>query len=507
MPALIVEKRRFELHPLFLDLGFTAVTSAAVLVTSLVMVSLFGKVLGAVALAEYLLVRRIYSWLQSTTLLGVDSALPRYVAMAEAKEPRLRDEYLVASIICGSAVTLLMLVLFNGAGSLFSRWLFGENNLRGLVLALSLFLAGGAAHGIVYGFYRGRLAMNRANVLQLINLVAVPIGCALVFFKHHSTAIIVDAMGLLMIFFSIVFTLPLCTELARVHWRDIKQPLRTLLAYSVPRLPSVFGFGAMLALGPMLASHRMPLLRVTALLLGMSMLMGISASAEPLGLILLSKVSMFVSQNRETELRTHLMYLQEAVVACYVFICLQLIVFADVLVRAWVGNKLMGDLAVVRLTLISIPFYLLFAYLRSVVDATSVTPYNTFNILITLAVYAAMLGAVMFWSPLNDLLWNIAFSLVFAIALLGILTIRTVGKLYALKLDWKRPLVAILLSGSLAGVSYGLRLAVGSQLSFTSMLVIEVFVSAMFLVLLRKIGSPWLPFFWNLAIHRRPANA
>jgi O-antigen/teichoic acid export membrane protein len=507
VPTLQAEKRRFELHPLFVDLGFTAVTSAAVLVTSLVLVSLFGKVLGAVALAEYLLVRRIYSWLQSATLLGVDSALPRYVAMTDARQPRLRDEYLFASIICGAAVTVFMLLLFNGAGTLFSQWLFGEKDLRGLVLALSLFLAGGAAHGIVYGFYRGQLAMNRANILQMINLVAVPLGCALALSRHQSTALIVGAMGLLMIFFSFLFALPLFAQLVRVYWRNIKEPLRTLLQYSVPRLPSIFGFGAMLALGPMLASHRMPLSRVTALLLGMSMLMGISASAEPLGLILLSKVSMFVSQNRESELRTHLIYLQEAVVACYVFICLQLIVFADVLVRAWVGNKVSGDLGVIRLTLVSIPFYLLFAYLRSVVDATSVTPYNTFNILITLALYAAMLGAVILWSPLDDLLWNIALSLVIAIALLGVLTIRTVGKLYALKLDWKRSLAAILLGASLAGVSYGLRLAVGSQLNLISTLVIELFVSAVFVVLLRRIGSPWLPFFWNLAIHRRPANA
>lgn len=507
MPTLAVEKRRFGFHPLFLDLGFTAITSAAVLVTSLVLVALFGKILGAIALAEYLLVRRIYSWLQSATLLGVDSALPRYVAMTDAKEPRLRDEYLFASIVCGTVVTAAMLLIFNGAGALFSQWIFGQNDLRGLVLALSLFLAGGAAHGIVYGFYRGQLAMNRANILQTINLVVVPLGSALALFKYHSTALVVEAMGLLMIALSFVFAIPLFGRLAKVSWQSIRKPLRTLLEYSVPRLPSVFGFGAILALGPMLASHRMPLSRVTALLLGMSMLMGISASAEPLGLILLSKVSMFVSENRESELRTHLVYLQEAVVACYVFICLQLIVFADVLVRAWVGNKFVGDLGVIRLTLVSIPFYLLYAYLRSVVDATSVTPYNTYNILVALAIYAVMLGGIMMWSSTNDLLWNISVALVVAIALLGVLTIRTVRKLYALTLDWKRPVVAILLSASLAGVSYGLRIAIGSELTMGPLLVIELFVSALFIVLLKRLGSPWLPFFWNLAIQRRPANA
>jgi O-antigen/teichoic acid export membrane protein len=500
------KKRRLSIHPLFVDLGLTGFTSAAVLVTSLVMVSVFGKILGAVALAEYLLIRRMYSWLQSATLLGIDSALPRYVAMTDASEPRERDGFLLTAILCGGVVVLLACAILNAAGGTFSQWIFGEKGLRSLVLALSLFLAGGDAHGIVYGFYRGQLAMKRANTLQVINLVLVPVACVIAFARFHSTALIVDVMGALMILFSFLFSIPLLPQIMRAAHRNLRTPSKKLLEYGVPRLPSIFGLGALLALGPIVASQKISLARVTPLLLGTSMLMGIAASAEPLGLILLSKVSMFVAQNRTAELRKHLTLLQEAVVACYAFICLQMIVFADVVLRAWVGNRLAGGLGIVRLLLVAIPFYLLFAALRSIIDATSVTPYNTFNILITFGIFLLFLGAALFFSPKSDFLWSVALAMVVAIAILAGLTVRTMRKMYQLETNWARSAAAVLLSVALAALSYGLRVALGPALNLASALGIGLLVTAIFVLLLKRTGSPWLPFFWNIAFQRRVAN-
>jgi O-antigen/teichoic acid export membrane protein len=501
------EKGRLSVHPLFIDLGLTGFTSLAVLVTSLAMVSVFGKILGAVALAEYLLIRRMYSWLQSATMVGIDSALPRYVAMTDASKPRERDSFLLAGILCGGAVVLLAVAILNSAGGTFSHWIFGAHGVRSLVFALSLFLAGGDAHGIVYSFYRGQLAMKKANTLQVINLVAVPLGCVLVLAHWHSTALIVGAMGTLMILFSFLFALPLLPQIFRAARRNLRWPSKRLLEYGVPRLPSNFALGALLALGPIAASQKISLTHATPLLLGTSIVMGIAASVEPLGLILLSKVSMFVSQNRTAELRRHLSLLEEAVVACYGFVCLQMIVFADVVLRAWVGNRLAGGIGIVRLTLLAIPFYLLFAALRSVIDATSVTPYNTFNVLISFGIFLLLLGAASLFSPARELLWSIALALVVAIAALAFLTIRTLRKMYRLETNWPRSMLAVLLSIALAALSYGLRLALGPALNLESAIGIGLVVTAIFFLFLKRTGSAWLPFFWNLAFQRRPSNA
>lgn len=498
------KKRRF--HPLFLDLGLTAITSGAVLVAGLVVVSLFGKLMGAVALGEYLLLRRVYQWLQSVSLLGINNALPRYVALND-REPSERDRYLLGSIVFGGIATVVCFaILYTGRNS-FSEWFFGQSELGPLVLALALFLVGGSAHAIVYGFYRGRLEMKRANLLQTLNMVLVPIAAVIAFYHTRSSAFIVDAMGLAMLVIALLFGIPLLPQAFRVRSRGTGQPIATLLRYSVPRVPAIFGLGALLALGPVVATHVLPLKEVTALLLGMSIMGGISASAEPLGLILLSKVSMIVSQDRLGEIRVHLQYLQEAVIACYVFICLQVIVFADVLVKAWVGEKLGGGIDVIRLTLVAVPFYLLFAALRNVIDATSVTPYNMYNIVASGIVFVGLLAGVVFFSPRHLVLEGITAAIVVGFVVLAWLTVRTTRKLFALEINWKRSGYAIFLSGALAGMSLLLRHAIGSHITILEAAIIEVPIAAVFVVALKVSRSPWLPFFWNLALQRRNAHA
>ncbi|HWG58388.1 MAG TPA: oligosaccharide flippase family protein [Candidatus Acidoferrales bacterium] len=506
VPNLPAPKKRRGIHPLFLDLGLTTVTSGAVLVAGLVVVALFGKLVGAVALGEYLLLRRVYQWLQSVSLLGINNALPRYVAMTD-NEPSERDRYLLASILFGGLTTLICVVVLCAGRFSFSNWFFGRSELGPLVLALALFLAGGSAHGVVYGFYRGRLEMKKANALQTLNMAVVPVAAVVLFFHTRSAATIVDAMGIGTLFFALLFGIPLLPKVFKVRSLGAKQPIATLLRYSVPRVPAIFGLGALLAAGPVVASHVLPMKEVLALLLGMSIMGGISASADPLGLILLSKVSMIVSQDRLGEFRVHLEYLQEAVIACYVFICLQVIVFADVLVKAWVGSRLVGGMDVIRLTLVAVPFYLLFAALRSVIDASSVTPYNMYNIMISGAVFVALLGAAVFLVPRQFVLLAITSAIVTGFVVLAWLTVRTTRKLFALEINWKRCGYSISLSGALAGLSLLLRHAMGWHITLVQAALIAIPVSALFVAALRVSRLPWLPFFWNLALQRRNAHA
>ena len=500
------QRRRRTIHPLFLDLGLTAITSGAVLITGLVVVSLMGKLMGAIALGEYLLLRRVYQWLQSLSLLGTNNALPRYVAMNDDNPPE-RDRYLLGSMLFAAVMTIVFCVpLYFGRES-FGRWFFGKSDLGPLVTALAVFLAGGSAHAIVYGFYRGQLNMKRANMLQILNLVLVPLVAVTLFFHSRSSALIVDTMGIGMIVCSMLFAIPLIPQAVRAYSRGIREPIATLLRYGVPRVPAIFALGGLLAVGPIVASHLLPLQEVTALLLGMSIMGGISASAEPLGLILLSKVSMIVSQDRLDDFRVHLEYLQEAVITCYLFITLQVIIFADVLVRAWVGERLVGGIDVIRLTLVSVPFYLLFAALRSVIDAASVTPYNMYNIAISGALFFVFLAAAVFFSSRSVLLDGITASIVLGFIVLALLTLRTMRRLFSVKINWRHWGYSVLLGAAFAGVALLCRHAIGAHITLSEAAIVELPLAIAFLACLKVARLPWLPFFWNLALQRRNAHA
>src|SRR2546422_7219845 len=88
---------------------------------------------------------------------------------------------------------------------------------------------------------------------------------------------------------------------------------------------------------------------VAFLLLGWNFLLVMGYAAGPLGVVLLSKFSMMLGQNRLAEVRDSLEHLVRAVLDISVFASLQLVVFADVLVRLWVGPSFRPAIPIIRL--------------------------------------------------------------------------------------------------------------------------------------------------------------
>lgn len=498
---------RITLHPLLVDIWLTTATQFAVLFVGLAVVSLLGRTVGAIALGEYLLLRRVYAWLQAVALLGMGGGLTRYVAHSEEKPDSERAGYFLAAVACGGAVTLGLVVVLNVTKSFSGRWLFGSVQMAHLIFPLSLMLVAGAAHKFVYGYHRGRLAMKRANALQFCTLVFVPLGAVLAFFRTGSVALIVNAMSVLTILCAGLFALPILPELRTGSQIELRRHAAEMLRYGIPRVPGGFANGALFALGPIIAAHYLPVGEVSYLLLGVSVLMAVATTAEPLGSILLSKVSMILAQDRLSELRTHLAYLQAAVLELYVFACLQVVVFADVVVRVWVGPSFLGGLVILRLVSLAIPSYLLFVALRSVVDAASVRPHNTNNVLVACAVFLLLTAVAVRAAPRSLLLASIAGSLVVAIGILAWLTNHTVRKLYQVGVEWRRSALPLLVGVFLAGTSLLFHWAQEFRTGLGLFLLIEMATGVVFLGLLKQMGSPWIPFFWQLAFARaRPVT-
>ena len=498
-------RSRVSLHPLFVDLGLTTATELTVLAGGLLVVSLFSRMLGAVALGDYLLVRRVYSWLQSAALWGLTGALPRYVAHAVDRSASERATYFTAVVACGSVSVLCLGTILIAARRSFAHWLFGSAQTAHLILPLSLLLAGGAAHDTVYGYYRGRLAMKRANALQLCDLVLVPIGSVLAFFRTGSVAVIVSAIGVLMLVCSALFTAPIIRQLAITGVPRFGRHAAELLRYGIPRLPAGLAHGALFALPPIIAAHFRPVAQVSYLLLGVNLLLAAASSLSPLGLILLSKASMMLAQNRRAELRARLAYLLAAVPELYVFACLQLVVFADLLIRVWVGPSFLKGIGIIRLVPCAIPFYLFFVSLRSVIDATSITAYNTYNIFAASGVLLGLVAIAVKLVPAHMLLQSLAGAMVVAIAVLAWLTGRTFRRLYDLSVDWKRSALPLLLGVLLGGTSLFLHWAQGFRTGLGQFFLIQLASGALFLGLLKRWGSPWLLFVWN-SVFRQPSE-
>jgi hypothetical protein len=186
-----------------------------------------------------------------------------------------------------------------------------------------------------------------------------------------------------------------------------------------------------------------------------------------------------------------------------VFASLQLVVFADVLVRVWVGPRFLPGISVIRLLILAIPPYLFYMALRSSIDAVTVKPRNAGNVMVALVIYLALTAATLKALPARFLLEGIAGSLVVALCVLGMLTARTFRDLYDLSVPWRKCAPSLLAGALLGAASFAFRRIQPDAHEGAVTFLWELLVSGLFLVALGRLGSPWLGFVWEKAFPGR----
>ena len=495
---------RQQVHPALRDLLVTGVASATSFAAGLVLIAVFGRLLGVTLLAEYLLLRRVAAWLQPLSQLGLGVALPRYVAYSTKQSPASQLEYLAGSVACILFFGSLLGVVFGVARKPLSTILFGSAELSGLMLPLFLLIFGGASQVAVYGFYRGCLNMKRAGAMQLC-VAVVPIMSAVTLFRTKSVGLIVSVIGCSVIVVTVVFGIPIFRQLCNVRLRGVLRRACELLKYGASRVPGDLSNGALLAVGPVIALHYMPVSRVSYLLLGLSMLTAASVSTDPIGTVFLSKISMMLANNRISDVQKYLSHLVSATIDLSLFLAIQLIVFADVLVRAWISANPPEGIAVIRVLLMGTPFYLFYTGLRSAVDAGTIRPLNSRNVIVSLGALLLMMAADTVLVRRDLLLQALAASLAAAFALLACLTSSSLANLYGVRVLWKDstvPIICTAISGAV-GLTYH---NIGN-VSLLSLAILELALGFVFVVVCLRSGVRWIRLLQSMVFRPRATDA
>lgn len=503
----IVNRRRgLSLHPLARDFGLTSVTELGVLIAGLAIVSLVGRLMGVAALGEYLLLRRVLAWLQPAEQLGLGNALPRFVAYGVGRPERELRGYLGISLASGGGLAATVCLILYAGRTVFGRWLFGNSEMERLILPLGLIALGMTVHNCAYGYFRGRLELIPANVLQALNVVIFPLVAVIALARTHSIPLIVSATGLLVLGCAVATCALVLGRGVGMGPAGAGAATSGLLRYGLPRVPGDFALGAFLALGPLVAMRFVPVSQVTSLLIGISILSAVSASATPVGTLMLSKVSMMLVQDRKAEVCVHLRYLLAAAAVLATFVCLQLVVFAGSVLHLWLGQRFNGEITVVRITLLAIPFYLVYCCLRGSVDAASITAYNTRNLVLSLAVFVILLAAVVKLISSALILEGIAAALLVASGFLAALTLRSTRKLLGLTMPWRLIAPGLLIGLAITAATVVAQRMVGARLTSLESLLLVIPATLAFAVALRLIRSPWITFFVEVALQRKGGN-
>ncbi len=504
IPFVRPARWRFKSHPLLLDFGFTGAAQVSLFVSNLLLISLFARFLSAAGVAEYLLLRRVVIWLQSGVQLGLFVGIPRYVAYETGLPEGRPENYFAAGAACLAVVGAAVGLILNLWGQGFSRLLFGSGEMSYLILPVSLMLLGLVLHTSVYGYFRGRMQMNRANLLQIWDMALVPVLALLLLVRYRSVAKIVNFTGVAMIVTAMILAFPLLRRLLKSGNFDLWGPLKKLLTYGIARVPGDFAAAAIFALGPIIAAQFMPVARVSPLLLGTSVLMAASVSMAPVGVLLLSKISTVVAQNRLQEARAPLRHMTAGIFELSLFMTFQFLVFADVVLRIWVGTGLLDAVPVVRIIALAIPGFLFFTALRSVIDAATVKASNAHNILIALVAFLVLTGLSVVAVPRALLLVALSIALVASVVLLAALTAFTVRRLCQVTLAWKSSLQSLAINLLFLAIAIALRAALGQGKNPVWLVAIEGVICVAYLLTLMKQRPEWLKFIFEKGFARVP---
>lgn len=471
------------------DVGITGGAQFLVFLAAILNVSIVGRAMGATALAEFLLVKRVSSWLTAAITLGISVGIPRFVAQ-NSHIKGVPEKYFRAGLIIASASAALTWTFCSLGRPFVARWFFGGIQYANLVTPLMILSTATMMHLVIYGYYRGLLLMRTANVLQALNIAVLPLALTYAFAFTKSIPVVLGATAvsiLLVCVFSGAKVLSKGMDHVQLPFAAAG---KNLLVYSAARMPGDLGIQGLLALGPMIAAHYTDMHQVSFVLLGMSLLMAVGLAITPLGLVLLSKISSMLGQGREKEARDQVNLLREALLHTSSLVLAQSVVFCPLLVQWWVGKSSEGSGPVLRAMVLAVPFYVIYVSCRAVVDAKSTIPYNTRNIFIAFGFFLVLVWFARL-APSSQVALAIGASITAAIAALGTMTWLTMAKLYKLPLFAWKDFAIFGLSGLLGVASFAVQSAAHSVNPALVFVGVNLAAVALFVVGLKAFKIEW----------------
>lgn len=468
----------------------TFITEALVLSGFLIVYRLILQNFGTEGVGEYSLIRKVANFTQPVLILGLVIGLPRYLAMSKDEEQR--GLYIKSGFFVVISLTVLFLAIVNVFRVYFAKIFFGDIAYTNLVLPFSVLLMGLVIHGLVYSYFHGLLLVKTFNFLKLVNLLLVPI-FVIIFLKNIPISQVITLIGVSMIMVAILFSLPFIKTLfISSDYLQLKNSLKNLFHYSLPRVPGDFGLAGLFALGPVFAAHLTNMKEVGYLSVSQSLLRGVCGILAPLGIILLPKVSQLTAQGKQSTVKENLDLLIPAISQCSIFICIQLFIFTDILIKHWLGPQFLDAIAVMRITLLAMFFYTFYITMRSILDAVNFKALNTINIYISLGVFLITAGILLFLFKLFSPIISLSIASSTALACLGTLSYISIRNIYpyAIKKDGYYVLIALIINAIFVLISLAFKLLIIQ--SIYHLFIFGISLGFLYLAILWALKTEWI---------------
>ena len=315
--------------------------------------------MGLEALGEYLFVRRIVTAALGVLLLGMNVALPALIARNESSG---YGDVAFAVFQLGTLPLIVLLTFVVTEG-------FIESDRA---VPYMVYGVGFCALTLAYALYRGHMNMIGANLLQftagtVVSLVAV------VAAKSIGQLFIMIGLSMIILSFSAFFV-----RNGGVNPKKVtKINTGEMLTFGVVRIPGFIFQFFLLAGVPLLSLSYLSLTDQAFLNAGISLVRVFLVVVGPLGIILLPRISHAVSGGIDDRLRSNLSLLIRGTFYYGMLTGFVLSQLSSEILIIWLGEVTDRAASAATILLISVPFFVLSAVLRSPIDAGAQRGYNS----------------------------------------------------------------------------------------------------------------------------------
>lgn len=387
-----------KFSPFLRDIVITTATSIITMISSVFVTRYLALGLGPIEFGAYTLAMRVVSTILPASILSMDVALARYGGLYSQQMGKQALHFLGSLWIVSLSTAIISITLAMFRTPL-SRAIFSDPAYAPLVNAIAFTLVGYAVYALVYADYRGRQQMGKANLLQIAIIAIGPLILTNLFAAKANASWIVFLLASL--YFVALVPLVRRCRAALKEFEGMNSLLKTsfeLLRYGVPRTPGTFAFAGLLSLGPILAPHFAGLEQAGYLTVGQSLIRIVDNMAVAFALVALPRFAYYIANNKENFIRESAAHLIAFLFHIGFFLTLHSWLWADLIVRLWLGEQYLMAIPLIRIISLAIIPYMGFVMLRTVIDAVEVRAVNTWNLFVSLGVEgiaSIVLGSLM----------------------------------------------------------------------------------------------------------------
>ncbi|WP_433783395.1 lipopolysaccharide biosynthesis protein [Actinomycetospora sp. CA-101289] len=349
--------------------------------------------LGVAPFAEYQVARAAITSLGPALVVGLAVALPKYVSRAVARDGGRAPDLLRTALLLGAGSILCVAVAGTWFSGAVAQVVFGSADRSDLVVGIVVMACGVVADGVTYGYVRGRLLDQTANLVRILNLGVSPLAAALL--ADDVVSLLVLA-GSFMVLGSLV-TLAVVAFRPRLP-RVTAGTSGAMVRYALRRMPGDIALAALLTLPTILATHLVGIEEAGYVGFGTSVVALVVAFMAPVSYVLVPRLSHDLVRGGGQLLETArwLPVFFAALAVCGV---VALYFLMPLVVSRYLGPEFSGAVVVAREVMLSSIPLAVFMGGRSLIDALYESARNSRNLIIAVLVeIAATFAAVTVWS-------------------------------------------------------------------------------------------------------------